>query len=351
MSEAPRTSLYQHEIEQQPEAVRGFLDSQTAAASRISSTLQRSQPDWVLIAARGSSDNAARYGQYVLGIRNRLPVALAAPSLFTIYGSPPRLDGAFVIGISQSGESPDVIAVLSEAHRQRRPTLAITNHAESPLAAAADDVLPFGIGEERAVAASKTYTTSLAALALLSVCLSGDSHGLEELHAVPAAMSQALTDSLARRDTMRILSPGVPWLVVSRGMNYGTGFETALKLKEVAGISVESYSSADFLHGPIAAVGPGSIAVLIAPDGPAFEGVTALVPALKERGVVIAAVSDRDDLLAQADCGFPLPIGVPEWLSPLTAILPGQVLALDLALGRGFDPDAPLGLRKITRTL
>ena len=188
---------------------------------------------YVLIAARGTSDNAARYAQYVLGAYNHIQVALATPSLYTLYGTPPDLRGALVVGISQSGQSPDIVSVLTAGRAQGRPTLAITNVPDSPLAQAADWVLPLDCGVERAVAATKTYTTSLAALALLSTALSGNDQHRAELAQVPEWM----------RQTLRSVEPQLPHVeryryvgrsaVIGRGFNYATAFEVALKIKEL----------------------------------------------------------------------------------------------------------------------
>lgn len=340
---------FEQEIAAQAGAVGRFLESQTPTARQLTVELRGAGIGWVLIAARGSSDNAARYGQYLFGIRNGLPVALAAPSLFTIYASPPRLSDALVIGISQSGQAPDVRAVVEEARRQGCPTLAITAHRGSPLGRAAQHALELGV-QERSVAATTTYTTSLAALALLSTCWAGSDDGLAHLRAAPQAMAQALERARTQREAVRRLPAGAQWVVIGRGYAYTVAFEIALKLKEVAAVAVEPYSSSDFLHGPVAAVGPGTVVVLVAPEGKALPGILQLVPELIRRGATIVAVSDHEPLTRTADLSFLLP-PVPEWLSPLTAVIPGQVLALELALEHGLDPDLPTGLHKITRTL
>lgn len=341
-------TLFEREIEAQAAAVARLLDSQAPAARQLAEQLRASDIGWVMIAARGSSDNAARYGQYLLGARNGLPVALAAPSLFTVYGAPPRLRDVLVIGVSQSGEAPDVLAVVEEARRQGCPTLVITARRGSPLGRAGQHVLELGV-KERAVAATTTYTTSLAALALLSAYWDGSSEALALLQGVPQAMTETLES--ARREVEAVRLPAeAKWVVLGRGYAYSAAFEIALKLMEVAGVAVEPYSSADFLHGPIAAVGPGTVVLLVAPEGRTLPGILRLVPGLVGRGATIIAISDHKILTPDAGIGLSLPES-PEWLSPLTAVIPGQVLALRLALERGLDPDQPRGLQKITRTL
>jgi glucosamine--fructose-6-phosphate aminotransferase (isomerizing) len=343
-------SRLQDEIHEQPQVLATLLDREAAPARRIAAGLRARPIRYAIVAARGTSDNAARYGQYLLGAHNRLPVALATPSLFSIYGRPPDLAGALVVGISQSGQSPDIVAVLAEGRRQAVPTLAITNDPASPLAAQADYVLPLHAGEERAVAATKTYTAQLAALALLSCALGDDSTRLDALRQVPRAVDQVLAgeDAVARAvERYRYMETCV---VLGRGYNYATAFEIALKLKELNYLIAESYSSADFMHGPIAIVGSGFPALVVAPGGQMFDTMRRFSLELKSRGAELLAISDRHDLLDQAVTPLPLPTGVPEWLSPLVAIVPGQLFALHLTLVKGNDPDQPQGLKKVTTT-
>src|SRR5690242_20851037 len=178
-------SWLEDELAEQPNALARLIERQRAMARAVAAVLSRDDVNYILIASRGSSSNAARYAQYLLGRANRVPVAFATPSLYTLYGQPPRLDGALVIGISQSGESPDVRAVIEHARRQGRPTIAITNRPGSPIAAAAEAVLPLEAGDELAVAATKTYVNSLGAVALLFASSTNDERALRELHLMP----------------------------------------------------------------------------------------------------------------------------------------------------------------------
>jgi glucosamine--fructose-6-phosphate aminotransferase (isomerizing) len=343
-------SILQTEIHQQPQVLTTLLEQESQRVRRITADLCARDLRYVVIAARGTSDNAARYGQYLLGAHNHLPVGLATPSLFSVYSEPPRLEGGLIVGISQSGRSPDIVAVLQEGRRQGTPTLAITNDPDSPLAAQADYVIPLYAGEERAVAATKTYTTQLAALALLSCCLGDDSDRLEALRRVPQAVACVLDgeERVARAvERYRYMETCV---VLGRGYNYATAFEIALKLKELNYLIAESYSSADFMHGPIAVVGGGFPALVVAPSGKMFKTMHDFSLELKSRGAELLIISDRDDLLAEAVTPLPLPAGVPEWLSPLVAVVPGQLFALHLTLVKGHDPDQPEGLRKVTLT-
>ena len=343
-------SWLEAELREQPAALARLLERQTGAAREAARLFRRRDVRYVLIASRGSSSNAARYAQYLLGRAQRVPVMFATPSLYTIYGQPPRLDGGLVIGISQSGASPDVVSVLAEAREQGRPTLALTNDVSSPLARTADAVLPLEAGEERAVAATKTYENSLGAVALLFAEVDGDSAAREELARMPDALAAQIELSLGEATPLDEYRESTGMTVVGRGVNYGTAFEVALKIRELSGLITEAYSPADLMHGPIAAIQPGWPVVLVAPSGPARPSVEEIVPPLRARGARLLAISDVRAVLRRAHTRLPLVGGVPEWLSPLSAVVPGQVAALRLTQLRGLDLDHPAGLRKVTLT-
>jgi glutamine---fructose-6-phosphate transaminase (isomerizing) len=329
-------SLLHDEIAEQPAVLARLLDAESAAIEALAVGLRERPPRFALIAARGSSDNVARYAQHVLGHLCRIPVALATPSLYTLYETPPRLDGALVIGISQSGASPDVTAVIRDATEQGQVTVAITNDRASPMARAAGHVIALGAGDERSVAATKTYTASLAAVAALAAHLAGAPHLRAELRAVPGAVAAQLEQPV---DEAADVAAG--WercAVTGRGANYGTAFEAALKIKELSGCAAEPASPADFLHGPVAMLDPGFPVLAIAPSGGA---------ALRD---VLAAARRRDaDVTVIGEGGLAVE-PVPEWLSPLCAVIPAQLLAVGAAERRGVDVDRPEGLQKVTRT-
>lgn len=338
------------EIFEQPKVLERLIEGQWETAMAAAQAIQRSGVELVVIAARGTSDNAATYGKYILAEANGLPTALATPSLFTIYKAPPRLTKALVMGISQSGESTDIVEVVAEGRRQGALTLAITNQADSPLAQAAEHILLCQAGREQSIAATKTYTAQLAALALLSVALKNDGERLAALRKLPAAVEKtlALEERVQRAvERYRYMESCV---VVGRGYNYATAYEIALKLKELTYIMAEAYSPADFMHGPIAMVEGGFPAIVVAPDGAVFENARAFTRELHGRGAELVVVSDRNEVLSMATTPLPLPVSVPEWLSPITSVVPGQLFALYLTLAKGYDPDHPRGLRKVTKT-
>lgn len=339
------------EIFEQVESLQRLLERQMDAVEYIAKALRQRSWNYVFLAARGTSDNAGRYANYLWGAYNHLPVALATPSLFTFYQRPPRLEGALVVAISQSGKSPDLLSVVSEGRRQGCPTLAITNAADSPLAATADFVIDIQAGPELAVAATKTYTAELMAIAMLSMALAQDEERREWLHQVPGWVRSALQqdERIAQRaERYRYMSHCA---VVGRGYNYATAFEWSLKLKELTYLVAEPYSSADFQHGPIAMVGPGFPLLAVAMDGAVFGDVLSLLQRVRhELQAEVVVISDRTEALELAQTAFQLPAGIPEWLTPLVAIVPAQLFAYHLTRARGFDPDNPRFITKVTET-
>jgi glucosamine--fructose-6-phosphate aminotransferase (isomerizing) len=343
-------TLFEAEIREQPAALRRLLDEGRDAVERAADGLRAKPARFAVLAARGSSDNAARYGQYLFGIRNQLAVALATPSLYTQYEAAPHLEGALVVGISQSGQSPDIVAVVREGRRQGAFTVAITNEPASPLGQAAEHVIALRAGTERAVAATKTYTTQLLALAMLSAGLAGDAAAWAELQALPDALNDTLADNETTAAQASRFREHTGLVTVARGYNFSTAFEIALKVTETCAIPAVPYSSADLLHGPTAMIEPELPVLLVAPGPREFPDLDQVETLARERGAPIVAVSDRAHVLERADVALRLPPGTPEWLTPLTAIVPGQLFALGLSLARGKHPDAPRGLAKVTLT-
>jgi glutamine---fructose-6-phosphate transaminase (isomerizing) len=338
------------EIHQQPEVLRTFLDKERSTVEALATAIRSQEIHYVLIAARGTSDNAGRYANYLLGAVNRLPVALATPSLFSLYEQPPLLKHALVLGISQSGKSPDIVSVLAEGRRQGALTAAITNFADSDLAGEADHVIQLHAGLEQSLAATKTYTSELAAIALLSTLLAGDRRMDDELARIPDAVAAVLAGQAAVAGLAERYRYMRDCVVIGRGYNYASAFELALKLKELTYTVAEPYSSADFLHGPMALIEPGFPVIVIAPTGRLLAEMGQFLTALRQRAAEPLVISDDPATLALARTPLPLAVTVPEWLSPITAILPGQLFALRLALARDYDPDRPRGLRKVTET-
>ena len=339
-----------HEIHEQPAVLQAVLREERAAILRLVHAIRGRTVDYVVIAARGTSDNAGRYAQYLLGALNRLPVALAAPSLYTIYERPPRFHNALVLGISQSGKSPDIVSVIEEARQQGALTAAITNSAESDLAQAADHVIQLHAGAEQSIAATKTYTAELMVIAMLGALLADDQAREAELARIPEAVAAVL----AIGAEMPQIAPRYRYMrdcvVIGRGYNYASAFELALKLKELTYTMAEPYSSADFLHGPLALIEHGFPAIVFAPSGKMLAEMRTFVELLRRGAAETIVISDDAAMLQAARMPLRLAASVPEWLSPITAIVPGQLFAMHLAHTRDYDPDHPRSLRKVTET-
>ena len=280
-----------------------------------------------------------------------LPLALATPSLFTYYQSPPRLNNALVVGVSQSGQSPDIVSVLEEGRRQNCLTLAITNIPDSPLAKAADYVFDIQAGEEKAVAATKTYTSELMAIAMISAALSNSNERWNELASVSQWAEQTLKlDNQIAQMTQRYryLSHCV---VLGRGFNYATAFEWALKLKELTYVSAEPYSSADFQHGPVALVESGFPVLAVAPNGRVQDSMRDMLTRLRrQKDAELVVISDDPEALTLAQSPIQLPPQIPEWLTPLVSIIPAQLFACHLTQVKGYDTETPRSITKVTET-
>lgn len=338
------------EIAEQPAVLERLLAREGRRIERLGQELRQSGIRSLFVVARGSSDHAGVYAKYLFGARNRMVTALAAPSLFTLYGRPPDLRGHLVLAISQSGGSDDLCQVVAEAARQGARTLVITNRPSSPLSREAQTVLALHAGVERSVAATKTYTAELMALAMLSVAWHGSQREREALRRLPDKIQALLDSSAGIARTAERYRYVERLAVIGRGFNYATAFELALKLKELAYVAAEPSSSADFRHGPIAVVGEGFPVLLVAPKGRTLGDLRALAATLAARRAELVVISDDRLLLGKAQAALPLPGQVPEWLSPLTAVVPGQIFARHLAAVRSCPLDRPRGLRKVTST-
>lgn len=339
------------EILEQPDAAQRLLDTGPAALTGLAGAVRARRPRFALIAARGTSDNAGIYAQYLLAIRNGMSVALAAPSTITLHGARPGMADALVIGISQSGQSPDIVAVLDEARRQGALTVALTNAASSPLADRADHVVDLRAGPELATAATKTYTTELLAVALLSAAIDAATpEETADLARLPGLLASALEVEAHARDLATAHAGRQRAVVLGRGFSYASAREWALKLQEMALLAAMAYSAADFEHGPLALAEPGLPVLAVAPDGPELGAQLDLLTRLRQdHGARLLVLSDSAEARA-IDEGLASPAGIPRWLAPIIEILPAQLYAYHLTVARGLDPEHPRTIRKVTET-
>jgi glucosamine--fructose-6-phosphate aminotransferase (isomerizing) len=337
------------EIHQQPAVLARTLGRETARARKLARALARRDVRLVVLAARGSSDNAALFGRYLIEIATGIPVSLAAPSVHTLYRARIRLRDALVVGVSQSGESTDVNRVVAECRRGGALAVGITNEPDSALARIADETFLVRAGQERSVAATKTYVGQLLVFYLLAAALQGRSSwpGLER---VPDLAERALR-----------LSPRIATLVeryrfmdrcvvVGRGLNYANAYELAIKLMETCYVVADRFSTADLLHGPLAMVEKGFPVLAFAPPGRAFPDTSGVLRRLRAIGADTVVISDARALLAKATSPIPMP-RMPELLSPIPYAVPGQLFSAHLSEVKGLSPDAPRSLAKVTRTL
>jgi glucosamine--fructose-6-phosphate aminotransferase (isomerizing) len=345
------------EIAEIPAVVARTLDDGAGDLDAVAAEIHRRAPRFVLIAARGTSDHAGVYARYLLETTLGIPVGLAAASVTTVYAAPLRWDDVLLVGISQSGAGPDVAAVVTAAREAGAPTLAITNEPGSVLATAAELVLPLRAGEEQAVAATKTYVASLAVVAGLVARLAerrGTRAGwAPSLDALPDALEATLRTAGAwmagpGQACVEGFAAADEALVVSRGHNFATALELALKLKETGRIFADGFSTADLLHGPVAVAGPELPSLAIRPDGAAGRAVDDALAIALRRGIVPWTIGGTE--VAARTRSLVVAPDLAEPLTPLAYVLPGFLVAEATARARGRDPDAPAGLTKVTRT-
>jgi glucosamine--fructose-6-phosphate aminotransferase (isomerizing) len=339
-----------NEIHEQPDWVERAIESERGNVSALAAAMRENDVRFIVIAARGTSDHAATYAKYLFEIGTQMPVALTAPSVFTLYDARLNLGNTLVLGISQSGQGTDVVQVLSSARASGALTACITNSAESPITRVSDHVLLCHAGEEKAIAATKTYTTALAVVALLVGMLSDNRDLLNQLNVMPERMRDTLQMEEAVSHAVERYRYMQECAVLARGVNQATALETALKMTETSYIVAKPYSAADFLHGPIAMVEEGFPCFLFAPAGRAFASMLELALKIRERRGEMVIISHEPDILQMATVPLEMPAAVDELLSPLACILPGQLFAYYLARTRGGDPDHPRGLKKVTLT-
>jgi glucosamine--fructose-6-phosphate aminotransferase (isomerizing) len=301
-----------------------------------------------VLAARGSSDHAAIFGKYLLETQAGLVASLAAPSVYSVYDRSPDVRDALAIGISQSGQSPDIVSAIDGARRAGALALAVTNDEASPLAGVADLVLPLRVGPERSIAATKTFTAELLALWLLVGAITGadpgPARGLGEEVARALAAAERTLAGLSLGDA------GSAVVVVGRGYSFPIALETALKLREVGVRNAQGFSAADLLHGHIAAVHAGMAAVLLGAAGPTLPSLLDCATALRARGARTVAIGDAAEFRQLADLAVPARAAT-ESLTAIPFAVVGQWLTLQDAVARGLDPDRPPGLAKIVRTV
>jgi glucosamine--fructose-6-phosphate aminotransferase (isomerizing) len=336
------------EIAEQPDVLERTIAAEREKMVKLGDFLRQKDIDLIILVARGSSDNAALFGRYLLEVTTGIPVSLSAPSVFTLYNAKLRLRRAVVIGVSQSGEGVDINHVLERAKSFGAFTIAITNESSSSMAKIADETLLIHAGREKSVAATKTYTGQMLHFYMLANAI-GDKR--LDYYKIPAFTQNALELEGKVKEIVQRYIFMENCVVVGRGMNYGNSYELALKLMETCYVVAERFSSADFYHGPLAIVERRFPVILFAPKGVTQQSSVDLLNRLHELNADSLSITNDDDVERLATHSIKLPTEIDEFLSPIPFIVPAQLFAAHLSEAKGLDPDEPRSLAKITKTL
>jgi glutamine---fructose-6-phosphate transaminase (isomerizing) len=343
-------SLMLAEIAAQPAALERTIAAERGKITKLANTLKSRDIDLIVLVARGSSDNAALFGRYLLEISTGIPVSLSAPSVHTIYGARLKLDHALVVGVSQSGEGEDINRVLENARQGGAYTVGITNEPNSTMTQLVDEALLTHGGRERSVAATKTFTGQMLLFYMLAAELSSGSPAFL-YEAIPEFVARALEQKPAILELVQRYVFMENCVIVGRGLAYANAYELALKLMETCYVVAERFSSADFLHGPLAMVERHFPVILFAPPGVMLPGVKNLIERLRELKADTLSITSDLDAAKLCTRSIIMPREIDEFLAPIPYIVPGQLFAALLAEAKGLDPDAPRSLSKVTRTL
>ena len=338
------------EIQEQPTVLQNCMRVNRETIEEIVDRIKEKHIDTVIIAARGTSDHAAVYAKYIIEIRLGIPVVLAAPSVFTIYGKTLKMKNSLVVAISQSGCAADALEVLKSAKEQDALTVAVTNNVDSPLAREAGFHLFCATGTEISVAATKTFTSEMYLMAQLTACWSGDEDFKERLSDVPRLVSETLERSGLIQQKVERYRFMNDCFVLARGVNYPIALESALKIQETTYVRARAYASSDFYHGPLAMVDEDTPVIIYAPKGESLGDTKGIIHKLKDAGADLLIVSNDPETLALGDCTIDIPDVDNDTITPFMNAVTAQMFALHLALLKGRNPDSPRGLKKITVT-
>lgn len=338
------------EISEQPEALARTIDKEHAKIARLGETLRQRDIDLIVLVARGSSDNAALFGRYLLEITTGIPVSLSAPSVHTIYHARLDLKRALVIGVSQSGEGEDINRVLENARDCGAFTVGITNEPASSMVGLVDETLLMRGGRERSVAATKTFTGQMMLFYMLAAALAREGRAID-YQAIPGLAARALEQKQALVELVQRYVFMENCVVVGRGLAYANAYEFALKLMETSYVVAERFSSADFLHGPVAMIERHFPVFLFAPPGAMLTGTRSLIARLQELRADTLAITGDIEAATMCTRSIIMPREIDEFLAPIPYIIPAQMFAALLAEAKGLDPDQPRSLSKVTRTL
>lgn len=343
-------SLMLKEIAQQPSVLEKTIKAESKKLNKIGKFLQNREIDFIILVARGSSDNAALFGRYLLETKCGIPVSLSAPSVYTLYKSKLNLNRALVVGVSQSGEGSDINQVLTKAKEYGAFTLGITNNNKSQITKTADETLLIQTGKEKSVAATKTYTGQMLHFYLLANALLAESNRIE-LEKIPEFANEALKLQMQVKELAERYTFMENCVVVGRGLNYGNSFELALKLMETCYVVAERFSSADFFHGPLAIVERRFPLIMFAPKGVTKKSNVDLLKRLKDLNADSFSITNDNQISRLSNRTLQMPTEINEYLSPIPFVIPAQLFAAYLSNTKGLNPDSPRSLSKVTKTI
>ena len=343
-------TLMMKEIGSQPDVLEKVLLENSEQVKKLCSEIKNRKIKFLYMAARGTSDHAAVYTKYIMETHTGIPVAFAAPSVITVYGGKPNLADALVVGISQSGKAEDVLEVIRHARLQGALTASITNYDSSPLAVESEYHFRCYAGEEKSVAATKTFTAQMMVMAMITAELSGNDNLLNELRQVPAKLSELIKETDYIDKVAGKFKAMEECFVLSRGTNYSIALEGALKIQETCYVRAKAYAISDFYHGPLALLDDEIPVFVIAPKGKISGDAKALMRVLNKYGIQTVAVTNDISISKTASLVISIPKGITDFTSPFLSAVAMQIFACRLSIAKGLDPDNPRNIKKVTIT-
>ncbi|MEG1711081.1 MAG: SIS domain-containing protein [Clostridia bacterium] len=335
------------EILQQPKTIQACIKENAVKSKVLADYVNGLDINYIVTAARGTSDNACNYFKYICESLCSIPVTSAAPSTITIYGGAIKYKNAVVIGVSQSGKAADALEVMNCANLQGCMTVALTNYKDSPMARAAKMHLYLNVGEEFAIAATKTYTAQIAALAQIAAYIARNDAVLVALQEVGSLVQKVIDNENVIINAAKRYKDVEHCYVLGRGVNFASAQEIAIKLMETTYIKAHAFPISDFKHGPIASVDSKSHIILLCPQDSTHNDSLQMLELLKKSGADITVLTDNNNV--KANCVIKLPT-VNEWLSPLVYVTAMQLFVNSISEDRGIDAQALRGLKKVTIT-
>jgi len=338
------------EIREQPVALERCIRENTEAIKKIIEEINKQDIQWIYIAARGTSNHASIYGKYIIESELGIPVALAAPSVFTLYNRTLKFKNSLVIAVSQSGKAADALEVIRSANKQNALTVSITNSPDSPLAVESKYHLCCSAGPEKSVAATKTFTTEMMLFAQLTAEWAKNSTMSKNLSLVPERVSGILENSSVIESFVPRYRFMNECFVLSRGTNYAIALESALKIQETTYSRAKAFAVSDFQHGPIAMIDRNIPVIIYAPNGPSFGDTAAIINKLTENNIELIVISNDENALSKGTSSFAIPQTNDDIVSPFYNAVVAQLFACNLSLAKGLNPDSPRMLQKVTVT-